>query len=105
MYVLVGEYKGDYDDFYQRPMEPIACSKSKKKLDEFWETHRAGDLREYIDHHIDKITDLDEAVVEGEEEPKYQLTIDGSAERLERIENMLKEMQETLKEINLQGSG
>ncbi|MCK5611077.1 hypothetical protein KAR91_54895 [Candidatus Pacearchaeota archaeon] len=33
IYVLVGEHAGDYDDFYQRYRDPIACSESKKDLE------------------------------------------------------------------------
>ena len=37
MYVLVGEQKGDYDDYYQRPEDVLATSKSKEKLIQYWE--------------------------------------------------------------------
>jgi hypothetical protein len=35
MYILVLESEGDYDDFYQRGIEPIKVSKSKEILKKF----------------------------------------------------------------------
>lgn len=57
MFVLVGEFPGDYDDFYERPTEVIACSKSKKWLEKHWElmNHKG-----FVGHRIEEAPLLDE---------------------------------------------
>jgi hypothetical protein len=56
-FVLVGELKGDYDDFYQRPCEVVAVSKDKTKLG----LYRDGlKDHEYVDFRIEDAPDLDE---------------------------------------------
>jgi len=56
MFVLVGEYKGDYDDFYERPTEVIACAQTKERLEEFWESmnHKG-----FVGHHVEEVPFLE----------------------------------------------
>lgn len=35
LYILIGEYEGDYEDFYERPTEVIGYSESEEKLEEY----------------------------------------------------------------------
>jgi hypothetical protein len=51
MFVLIGELEGDYDDFYERPVEVIACSDSKEKLVVHWECLADHD---YVGYRIEK---------------------------------------------------
>jgi hypothetical protein len=44
MFVLVGELPGDYGDYYERPTEVLACSKSKDWLERYW--------LESVDHQV-----------------------------------------------------
>ncbi len=57
MFVLVGEFEGDYDDYYERPTETIACSKSKEKLDTYWETVKSE--WDCIGYRIEPVVCLD----------------------------------------------
>jgi len=52
MFILIGEFEGDYDDFYERPVETIACSNSEKELEEYWESIK--DECNYIDFRIEE---------------------------------------------------
>lgn len=36
MYVLLGEERGDYEDFYQRPKHVLAVSEDEVLLERFW---------------------------------------------------------------------
>lgn len=53
MFVLIGEYEGDYGDFYERPVETIACSQLEEKLKRYWEL--LDDKQDYIDFRIEEI--------------------------------------------------
>jgi hypothetical protein len=57
MYILVGEFEGDYGDYYERPVETIACSNSREKLEIHWESIK--DQTEYIDSRIEEAPLLD----------------------------------------------
>lgn len=57
MFVLIGELKGDYDDYYERPTEALACSASKEELVQY---SRAIDM-EYVDYRIEEVPLLDGA--------------------------------------------
>lgn len=55
MFVLIGEMKGDYDDFYQRPCEVVAVSKSSAVL----ERHRdALTEHNYVDFRIEEAPEI-----------------------------------------------
>jgi hypothetical protein len=53
VFILIGEYKGDYDDFYERPVEAIACSQSEEKLRQYWET--LENKQDYVDFRIEEV--------------------------------------------------
>lgn len=55
-YVLVGEYAGDYDDFYQRFREPIAASSSKPDLEKYRDELTD---HEYVEFSIEEIRWMD----------------------------------------------
>jgi hypothetical protein len=61
--------EGDYNDFYQRPSFAVATSKSRRRLEELWEslkiTRRTDELvyreyegDEYIEYSIAEVPDL-----------------------------------------------
>ncbi|KKL66272.1 hypothetical protein LCGC14_2146670 [marine sediment metagenome] len=58
MYVLIGELKGDYDDFYERPTEAIACSESKERLEAHWKEVVPFEF-DFVDYRIEKVIYLD----------------------------------------------
>ena len=57
MFVLMGEFKGDYDDFYERPVEAVACSSLEENLVKYWESIK--DKSEYIDFRIEEVPFID----------------------------------------------
>ncbi len=57
MFILIGEFEGDYGDFYQRPVEAIACSDSEDKLKTYWKLIK--DNSEYVDFRIEEVLNLD----------------------------------------------
>lgn len=54
MYVLLGEVQGDYDDFYERPVEVVACSHYEGKLADYIDELEADDDCEYVDFRIEE---------------------------------------------------
>lgn len=56
VYVLIGEYEGDYDDFYERPTEVLTVSNSKQVLEERKKLYKDT----YIDFIIAKVPLLKE---------------------------------------------
>ena len=69
MFVLIGEYKGDYDDFYQRYREAVAVSSSKELLEEYQAklesrtAPRAEDNEhEYVEFAIEEVVHIESGV-------------------------------------------
>jgi len=58
LYVLIGEYKGDYDDFYERPTESIAASKNLKKVEKQKEILNS-EGHDFVDFRVEEVEDLD----------------------------------------------
>ena len=54
MFVLVGEYPGDYDDFYERPTDVLACAESKEELVLYWAKMDRQEQHEYIDFRVEE---------------------------------------------------
>lgn len=69
MFVLIGEQKGDYDDYYQRYREAVAVSSSKKLLEEYQTklesriAPRAEDNEhEYVEFSIEEVVQIESGV-------------------------------------------
>jgi hypothetical protein len=54
MYVLLGELKGDCDDYYERPVEVVACSHREGKLAEYIDELEADEDCEYVEFRIEE---------------------------------------------------
>lgn len=52
MFVLIGELKGDYDDFYQRYRDVLAVSTDKQALEEFRDS---SDQEGYVEYAIEEV--------------------------------------------------
>jgi hypothetical protein len=57
MFILIGEMEGDYDDYYERPVESIACSHAKEKLVAYWECFTDRD--KYVDYRIEEAPEVE----------------------------------------------
>lgn len=58
MYVLIGEFEGDYGDFYQRYREAIATSDNKKALEDYKQEYieeMKDETFKYIDFDIEEV--------------------------------------------------
>ena len=70
MFVLIGEQKGDYDDYYQRYREAVAVSSSKKLLEEYQARLESGTApraedneHEYVEFAIEEVPQIETGVV------------------------------------------
>jgi len=55
MFILIGEYEGDYEDFYQRASEVIAISQLRKKI---IEEQKSDDCKKYVATYILEMEEL-----------------------------------------------